>query len=388
MNDCLKISQDVIKVIKKVIKKDSAPLHEPIFDGNEWNYLKDCIDSTYVSSVGKFVDQFEADLVKYTKSKYAIATVNGTAALHIALKLVNLKKDDEVLIPSLSFVATANAVTYSNATPHFVDSAPNTLGIDPEKLNDYLSTHTEQKSGFCFNKSTNKRIKAIIPMHTFGHPVELEPLIKVTKKFNIDIVEDAAESLGSFYKGKHTGTFGLVGTLSFNGNKIITTGGGGAILTNNKEIAVLARHLTTTAKIKHQWEFIHDMIGYNYRMPNINAALGCSQLERINQKLKIKRALFARYDEEFSKIDGISLFSEPKDARSNYWLQTLVLEDKNIEIRDDILKITNEMNIQTRPIWKPLHQLEPFKNYPSMNVDNAISLYERIINIPSSSNLI
>jgi len=388
MNGGLKISQDVVTSIKKIIKKNTAPLHEPVFDGNEWIYLKACLDSSYVSSVGKFVDQFEADLVKYTDSKYAIATVNGTSALHIALKVINVEKDDEVLVPSLSFVATANAVIYSNATPHFVDSSPNTLGIDPEKLDDYLFNNTEQKSGHCFNKITKKRIKAIIPMHTFGHPVDLEYLLKVTKKFNIDIVEDAAESLGSFYKGKHTGTFGLVGTLSFNGNKIITTGGGGAIITNNREIAALAKHLTTTAKLRHKWEFIHNTVGYNYRMPNINAALGCSQLEKINDKLKTKRILFHKYNEEFMKIDGISLFSEPKNSRSNYWLQTLVLDNSDINVRDEILKITNEDNIQTRPIWKPLHQLKPFKNCPRMNVENAISLYEKIINIPSSSNII
>lgn len=383
-----KFCKDVIAVLRTIVKDEFVPLHAPSFEGNEWEYLKECLDSTYVSSVGPYVDQFEANLAGFTGSKYAIATVNGTAALHVALKLIDLRMGDEVLIPSLSFVATANAVSYCNATPHFIDSDKKTLGVDSEKLAQYLRENTDQKSGFCFNRHTNKRIKAIVPMHTFGHPVNLDPLVKLSRDFNIDIIEDAAESLGSYYKGRHTGTFGLVGTLSFNGNKIITTGGGGAILTDNREIALLAKHLTTTAKIKHEWEFIHDMVGYNYRMPNINAALGCAQLEAIEEKLRKKRALFDVYKLAFKDIEGLSIFSEPDDCKSNYWLQTLVLDDNKIEMRNELLKATNEEKIQTRPIWRPLHLLKPFIGMPKMNLDSTNSLSEKIINIPSSPNII
>jgi aminotransferase in exopolysaccharide biosynthesis len=363
-------------------------LHEPSFKGNEWLYLKECLDSTYVSSVGKFVDQFEDELSKYTGAKHAILVVNGTAALQIALKLAGVMADDEVLIPALTFVATANAVTYCNATPHFVESEEGTLGIDAAKLRAYLTSNTSQYSGQCINKKTGKVIRALVPMHTFGHPSELETLLAIARDFNIALVEDAAESLGSYYNGQHTGTFGLLGTLSFNGNKTITTGGGGAILTNNPDLARRAKHLTITAKLPHAWEFRHDEVGYNYRMPNINAALGCAQLEELPGKLSAKRNLFKRYESAFAKIQGVSLFTEPKNCRSNYWLQTLLLDEKQSENRDLVLETTNAAGIMTRPAWVLMNNLAPFKSSPSMDLTTAESLSRRIINIPSSPGLV
>ncbi len=381
------LAQDIISAIRETIGHRAAALHEPSFEGNEWLYLKECLDSTYVSSVGKFVDQFEDDLSKYTGAKHVISVVNGTAALQIALKLAGVRAADEVLIPALTFVATANAVTYCNATPHFVDSEERTLGIDAVKLRMYLRINTSQLSGQCINKNTGQVIRALVPMHTFGHPSDLESLLAIARDFNIVLVEDAAESLGSYYKGQHTGTFGLLGTLSFNGNKTITTGGGGAILTNNRDLARRAKHLTVTAKLPHAWEFRHDEIGYNYRMPNINAALGCAQLEELSDKLAAKRNLFKRYESAFAKIQGVSLFTEPKNCQSNYWLQTLLLDEKLSENRDLVLETTNTAGIMTRPAWVLMKSLVPFKNCPSMDLTTAESLSRRIINIPSSPSL-
>ena len=378
---------EVVDALRSVVGPSPVALHEPRFDGNEWLYLKECLDSTFVSSVGKFVDRFEEDLARYTGSKYAISVVNGTAALQIALKLAGVQTDDEVLIPTLTFVATANAVKYCNATPHFADSEESTLGIDTSKLREYLKQNTIQQSGQCINKNTGKVIRALVPMHTFGHPSDIEGLLSISHDFKIALVEDAAESLGSFYQGKHTGTFGLCGTLSFNGNKTITTGGGGAILTNDKEIARHAKHLTTTAKLPHAWEFRHDEVGYNYRMPNLNAALGCAQLEELSGKLKAKRNLFTRYLDALRDIQGITLYREPKNCQSNYWLQTLVLDEDKSELRDDILELTNKNMIMTRPIWVLLNELTPFKDSPCMDLSVARSLSRRIINIPSSPGL-
>lgn len=378
------LAQNVISAISKAIGSRSAGLHEPSFEGREWLYLKECLDSTYVSSVGKFVDQFEDDLAKYTGAKHAILVVNGTAALHIALKLAGVRANDEVLIPALTFVATANAVTYCNATPHFVDSEEHTLGIDAAKLRTYLTRNTSQQSGQCINNNTGKVIRALVPMHTFGHPSDLENLLAIAFDFKIALVEDAAESLGSYYNGQHTGTFGLFGTLSFNGNKTITTGGGGAILTNNSDLARRAKHLTTTAKLPHAWRFEHDEIGYNYRMPNINAALGCAQLEELTDKLFAKRILFKKYESAFAKIQGVSLFNEPKNCQSNYWLQTLLLDETLSGNRDYILEATNAAGLMTRPAWLTMNNLVPFINCPSMDLSTAESLSRRIINIPSS----
>lgn len=381
------IPNQVVAAIKEVIGEEPAQLHEPSFEGNEWKYLKECLDSTYVSSVGKFVDKFESDLAIYTGAKYAITVTNGTAALHIALLLAGVEPKDEVLIPALTFVATANAVTYCNATPHFVDSEEKTLGVDAPKLRNYLEQNTTQKNGNCVNKKSGNVIRALVPMHTFGHPSNLSELVALADEYNLVLIEDAAESLGSFYKGQHTGTFGLMGVLSFNGNKTITTGGGGAILTNNEAIARRAKHLTTTAKLPHKWEFIHDEIGFNYRMPNINAALGCAQLEQLSLKLASKKKLHDLYKDSFSKFDEIELFNEPADTSSNYWLQAILISKEFDYLRDEILSETNNSGYMTRPVWGLLNELSQFKNSPTMNLDGARDLAKRVINIPSSPNL-
>lgn len=381
------LAEQVVSAIRAVVGEKTAALHEPSFHGNEWQYLKDCLDSTFVSSVGKFVDRFEAELAEYTGAKHAVAVVNGTAALHIALKLAGVGPGDEVLVPGLTFVATANAVTYCGATPHFVDSEMSTLGVGAEKLRDYLVRRTEQRSGQCVNLATGRVIRALVPMHTFGHPVDLDGLMVLARDFNLALVEDAAESLGSYYQGKHTGTFGKMGTLSFNGNKVITTGGGGAILTDNSELARHAKHLTTTAKIPHAWEFRHDEIGYNYRMPNLNAALGCAQLEQLPSMLEAKRALFQRYKTAFAPVAGVTLVAEPPQSQSNYWLQTLLLDEHLGGVRDHVLKAANEAGFMTRPAWILMHELAPFKDCPHMDLAQAQSLSQRLINIPSSSTI-
>lgn len=374
----------IVGAIREVVGPEQVALHEPRFDGNEWIYLKECLDSNYVSSAGKFVDQFEQSLTNYTGAKYAISVVNGTAALQIALKLAGVKRGEEVLSPALTFVATANAISYLGAIPHFIDSEERSLGIDVLKLREYLGANTEEQSGLCVNKSTKRVIRALVPMHTFGHPSDLEQLQSIARDFNLVLVEDAAESLGSFYKGQHTGTFGLLGSLSFNGNKIITTGGGGAILTNDEGLARRAKHLTTTAKISHRWEFDHDAIGHNYRMPNINAALGCAQIEKLPEKINSKRELFKRYKEEFKQISGVSIFEESSDRKSNYWLQTLLLEEDSLRLRDSVLDISNKLGIETRPAWKLMSNIAPYRSSPAMSLAGANSLYRRIINLPSS----
>lgn len=388
MSDQANLPGQVIAAIHAVAGEGRFALHEPSFDGNEWLYLKECLDSTFVSSVGKFVDRFEMDLSKFTGAKHVVAVVNGTSALHIALKLAGVKTGDEVLIPALTFIATANAVSYCNATPHFIDSEISTLGVDATKLREYLIDRTDQRSGQCINRATGQVIRALVPMHTFGHPADLDGLLAVARDFNIAVVEDAAESLGSYYHGKHTGTFGLLGTLSFNGNKTITTGGGGAILTNDAELARHAKHLTTTAKLPHAWEFSHDEVGYNYRLPNLNAALGCAQLEQLPTKLAAKRMLYTRYQDAFSQVEGVKLISEPSECHSNYWLQTLLLDSENVHLRDSILMATNDAGLMTRPVWILMHELAPFKVCPRMDLTTAQALAKRLINIPSSSGLI
>ncbi len=382
------LPQKVVDAIHSVVGSGPVGLHEPSFEGNEWLYIKECLDSTFVSSVGKFVDRFEGDLARYTGAKYAIAVVNGTAALHIALKLAGVQPGEEVLIPTLTFVATANAVAYCGAEPHFVDSEEKNLGIDPYTLREYLNNISEIRNKQCVNKKTGKIIRAIVPMHTFGHPVDIEGLLSVARDFHLVLIEDAAESLGSTVNGHHTGTFGLMGVLSFNGNKTITTGGGGAILTNDPNLAKKLKHLTTTAKVPHQWEYVHDEIGYNYRMPNLNAALGCAQLEALPKILKQKRELFNRYQKVFSMLDGISLIKEPENCTSNYWLQTLILDISQSNQRDQILEVTNEAGYMTRPVWNPVHNLIPFKDCPRMELTGALSLSQCLINIPSSPGLV
>ena len=351
----------------------------------EGQFVQDCIESTFVSSVGKYVDRFEQEIAEYTGAKHAVAVVNGTAALHISLILAGVKKNSEVLVPGLTFVATANAVCYIGAVPHFVDSEEETFGICPKKLDNYLSDTCDIQNDVCINKKTGRQITAIIPVHIFGHPCKIEEILEVAKKYKIEVVEDAAESLGSFYKGKHTGTFGKLGTISFNGNKIITTGGGGMIITDDKQLAHQAKHLTTTAKVPHKWEYVHDQVGYNYRMPNLNAAFGCAQLQRLPEFLQSKRELYERYCEQLSGLDGIQLFQEPSNCSSNYWLQTITLDEPNEVLRNDILSALNEAGLMSRPAWTGLHKLKHFKDLPRMDMRVVNSLEKRIINVPSSS---
>lgn len=368
--------------LKTLYGKDFLPLHEPTFNEKEVEYVTDCINSGWVSSVGSYVTRFEEDLAKFVGVKRAVAVVNGTAALHIALKVVGVEAGDEVLMPSLTFIATANAVSYLGAVPHFVDVSYETLGIDPYQLNQHLEKIGEFRNGQLFNKETGRRIRAVVPMHTFGHPVELDGLLNVCDKFNLVLVEDAAESLGSFYKGKHTGSFGKVSAISFNGNKIITTGGGGAIVTNDEKLADYAKHLTTTAKIPHRWAYEHDEIGYNYRMPNINAALGCAQLEKMPEFIDKKRTLTSKYEKIIEQLPGITLFKEPLNSKSNYWLQTLIL-DENYN-RDEVLELLNNHGVMSRPIWTPMHQLKMYKKCPKAYLENTEQLNDRIINVPST----
>lgn len=377
----------IVEAVRKVLGPGKHPLHEPCFKGNELNYLRQCVDSTFVSSVGKYTERFENQLAEYTGAKRVVAVVNGTAALQVALRLAGVEQGDEVMMPALTFVATANAVAYLGAVPHFVDSNESTLGLDPEALREWLVNCAEKKGDGCYNRRTGRKIRAVVPMHTFGHPCDIAGLTAVAREFGLAVVEDAAESLGSFYASRHTGTFGLFGTLSFNGNKTITTGGGGAILTNDDKLADLARHLTTTAKVAHRWEYIHDETAYNFRMPNLNAALGCAQLEQLPAFLAAKRNLYERYKDAFSGIEGMEVFTEPAKSKSNYWLQTLVLDEKNSNLKDKILEVTNNAGIMTRPAWRLLHKLPMYRNCPRSELSVAESLERRIINLPSSAKL-
>lgn len=380
------LPETIVEILQELKPRDKEfiALHEPSFQGNEWKYVKDCLDTGWVSSVGKYVEQFECMLQEYTGAKRAIAVMNGTAALHISLLLVGVQANDEVLIPSLTFIATANAVAYCGAIPHFVDSHEETLGLDPEKLASYLQDIAVVRPEGCFNKHTGRRLKAVVPMHTFGHPVDLDSLLGVCERYQLELVEDAAESLGSYYKGKHTGNWGRVSALSFNGNKIVTTGGGGAILTNDEALGKFAKHLTTTAKIPHKWAFVHDQIGYNYRMPNINAALGCAQVELLPTFIEQKRALANKYQQVFRNVEGVTFVTEPANTQSNYWLHTLLLDNDAVTVRNDILALSNEQGIMTRPAWSLLHKLPMFSNAPKMDLSVAENLEQRIINIPSS----
>jgi perosamine synthetase len=382
------LPQEIVQAITSVVGAGPVGLHEPRFCGNEWGYLKECLDSTYVSSVGNFVDRFEDELAAFTGAKLAVAVVNGTAALHVALRLAGVEAGDEVLMPALTFIATANAVAYCNATPHFVDSEERSLGMDADALRDYLSATTEMRRGRCFNRETGRIIRAMVPMHTFGHPVDIEGLLAVAHDFHLQLIEDAAESLGSTVGGRHTGTFGLMSTLSFNGNKTITTGGGGAILTNDLELGKRAKHLTTTAKLPHRWDFVHDEVGYNYRLPNLNAALGCAQLEQLLGFLSNKRRLFDRYQAAFANVQGVRLVAEPVSCRSNYWLQTLMLDESQADQRDAVLTATNDAGLMTRPVWTLMHRLSIYCNAPKAPLPVAEAIERRLINIPSSSGLI
>lgn len=374
-------SEAVLGALRQVLPGKAA-LHEPVFAGNEWAYVKECLDTTMVSSVGKFVDRFEAMLAEYTGAKRAVAVVNGTAALHVCLRLSGVERDDEVIIPALTFVATANAVAYCGAVPHLAEHARSTLGICPKALSEHLASTAERRPGAPpRNRITGRRIAACVPMHTFGHPVEMDELAEVCADWGIPLVEDAAESLGSFYKGRHTGNIGRLSALSFNGNKVITTGGGGAILTNDEKLGALAKHITTTAKLPHAWAFHHDMVGYNYRMPNLNAALGCAQLEALPGFLERKRALAGRYAKAFAGKSGVRFFAEPPKARSNYWLNTLVL-DRPDDLQD-VLEAANREGFMARPAWTLMHKLPMYRDCPRAVLSVAEELESSLLNIPS-----
>jgi aminotransferase in exopolysaccharide biosynthesis len=379
--------KETVEFIRKVYQTPEAfiPLHEPRFTGNEKKYLNECIDSTFVSSVGKFVNRFEDDIKQYTGTKYAIATSNGTAALHVALLLAGVKRNDLVITQPLTFIATCNAIAYLGADPVFIDVDKTTLGLSPEKLYDFLKENTHVNyNGETVHYGTLKRIAACVPMHTFGFPAEIDKIVEVCKEFNIPVVEDAAESIGSFYKEKHTGTFGLLGTFSFNGNKTITCGGGGAVLTDNDELGVMAKHLTTQAKIPHPWEFQHDHIGFNYRMPNINAALACAQLENLEAYIANKRELGKLYADFFANTP-YQFIAEPPHTRSNAWLHSVLLSDRTE--RDAFLEFTNKNGVMTRPSWTLMNKLQMFSHCITANLDNAQFIEDRLVNVPSSARI-
>lgn len=365
--------------------QDFVPLAVPVFIGNEKKYLNECIDSTFVSSVGKFVDRFEEDMANYTRCKRAVVCVSGTNALHMSLMLAGVERGDEVLTQALTFIATCNALSYIGAHPVFIDVDMDTMGLSPKAVREWLAKNAELKEGRCFNKHTGRCVKACVPMHTFGHPVHMDELIEVCNEYHIELVEDAAESIGSLYKGKHTGTFGKIGALSFNGNKTITTGGGGMMLFNDEELGAFAKHLTTQAKIPHRWEFRHDHIGYNYRMPNINAALGCAQLEHIEEYVASKRETAKAYDTFFKDIPDIDFFVEPQDTRSNYWLSAVILKDR--EAQQAFLQYTNDNGVMTRPIWELMTRLPMFEHCEHDDLVNTVWFADRVVNIPSSVRL-
>jgi len=381
----VQVFNQTAKFIRKLYNEPFAqiPLHAPLFIGNEKIYIEDCIDSTFVSSVGKFVGQFEYKIAEYTGANNAIACVNGTSALHLALKMVGVERNTEVITQSLTFVATANAIKYCDAYPVFLDVDLDTLGLSPISLKSWIENNTKwgTRNGELINIETGRRISACVPMHTFGHPCRIDEIVDICNNYNIPVVEDAAESLGSWYKQKHTGTFGDIGVLSFNGNKIITTGGGGMLLFKNNELAKVAKHLSTQAKIYHPWEFIHDQIGYNYRMPNINAALGVAQLEQLENYIHIKREIAELYKNFFENL-SISFFIEPQDAYSNYWLNLILLNSR--KERDNFLKYLNENKIMSRPIWRLMNNLEFFRDCQTGELSNSKWLEDRVINLPSS----
>lgn len=411
--------KNTIDFIKSVYgNQDFTPLAVPVFQGNEKAYLNECIDTTFVSSVGKFVDRFEEDMARYTGAKRAVVCVSGTNALHMSLMLAGVQRDDEVLTQALTFIATCNALSYIGAHPVFIDVDKSTMGLSPDAMKEWLHAnaevrevknvesvkidimaHTEYSTPqypgaypelvegepdtkACYNKNTGRRIKACVPMHTFGHPVRIEEIAALCEEWHIELVEDAAESIGSLYKGKHTGTFGRIGAISFNGNKTITTGGGGMMLFNDEALGAYAKHITTQAKVPHRWEFRHDHIGYNYRMPNINAALGCAQLENLDKYVASKRKVAAEYIEYFKNVDGIDFFAEPENTFSNYWLSAVVLKDKEAQL--DFLQQTNDNKVMTRPIWELMNRLPMFEKCENDGLENTIWFADRVVNIPSS----
>ena len=362
-----------------------VPLSVPLFAGNEKKYLEECIDSTFVSSVGPFVDRFEKEIAAYTGASRAVVCVNGTNALHMSLMLSGVKRDDEVLTQALTFIATCNAISYIGAHPVFLDVDRETLGLSPDALRNWLEAHAELRADGCYNRRSGRRVKACVPMHTFGHPVRIKEILDICEKWQIEVVEDAAESIGSLYHGQHTGTFGKIGALSFNGNKTITTGGGGMLLFRDPAVGEHAKHLTTQAKMPHRWEFRHDEIGYNYRMPNINAALGCAQLENLDRFIESKRRIAAAYADFFKDVPGIQFFTEPEGCRSNYWLNAIILENR--EARDAFLEFSNDNGVMTRPVWELMSRLPMFEKCETDGLANTVWLADRIVNIPSSAKL-
>ena len=362
-------------------------LHEPEFIGQEWAYVKECLDTGWVSSAGLYVDRFERELSAYVGAAHAVLTSSGTSALHVCLLLAGVQQGDEVLVPTLTFVATANAVAYCGATPHFVDSETESLGVDAHKLDRYLRHVARLVDGRCINRQTGAVVRALVVMHVFGHPADLDAIQEVAARWGLALIEDAAESLGSYYRGRHTGNVGLVSALSFNGNKIVTTGGGGAVVTNNHLLGKRAKHLTTTARIPHRWQFLHDEVGYNYRLPNINAALGCAQLEQLPVMLDHKRQLAARYQCAFAGMDGIEFFHEPRNTVSNYWLNAIILDAAFESQHDQVLTALNEAGYVSRPVWTLMHRLPMFEQCPRMDLTVAEQIAGRLINLPSSARL-
>lgn len=376
------MTQAIVDFIRELYGTDQfIALHEPRFIGNEKTYVNECIDSTFVSSIGKYVDRFEKELADFVGSRFAVAVVNGTQALHIALKMAGVRKGDEVITQSLTFVATANAIAYCDAMPLFLDVDRDTLGLSDTALKDYLESNATIRNGETFNNKTGRRISACVPMHSFGQPCRIESIESICSEYNITLIEDAAESLGSYYNDRHTGTFGKMGIFSFNGNKIVTTGGGGMIVTDDERLAKQAKHLTTTAKIPHPWEFNHDQVGYNYRMPNLNAALGVGQLEMLPTFIEKKRDLAERYRQFFENRE-MTFMVEPPGARSNYWLNAVLVDDPGK--KESFLEETNRAGVMTRPIWTPMHMLPMYSHCQAGPLETTRYLWERLVNLPSS----
>jgi aminotransferase in exopolysaccharide biosynthesis len=382
------VSEQLLGVLDEVAGTPPVSLHEPIFIGREQEYLNECLSSTFVSSVGPFVTAFERKITEITGATHAVATVNGTSALQLALLVAGVQPNDEVLLPSLTFAATANAVAYCNAIPHFVDSTLTTFGVDPQAMRRWLGEVAIERGGVTTNRTTGRAIRAILPVHIFGHPCDMPSILDVAKEFKLVVVEDAAESLGSWLGGRHAGTFGDLGILSFNGNKIITTGGGGMVLTDRSDFALRLRHLSTTAKTPHAWEFRHDEVGFNFRMPNINAALGLAQLEGLDLRLSAKRDLFYRYKSALGDSERLSLVNEPDGATSNYWLNAVRLDRSVRGEMQDTLNKTNDAGFGTRPLWSLLHQSKPFRDCPSAPLPQALEAQATIINLPSGPGLV
>jgi len=380
---------NILAAVRGVLGQPSQKLalHEPQFGGREWEYLKECLDSGWVSSAGSYVDRFERDLMSFTGTACAVATSSGTAALHICLLLAGVKAGDEVLVPALTFVATANAVSYVAAVPHFIDSEAMSFGVDADKLDAHLRETARTVDGVCLNQRTGAPIRALIVMHVFGQPADLDALNEVARRWHLVLIEDAAEALGSTYHGRHIGNVGLLSALSFNGNKVVTTGGGGAILTNDVQLGRRAKHLTTTARLHHRWRFVHDEVGFNYRLPNLNAALGCAQLEELPAFIECKRVLAARYERAFKQVSGVRFVTEPTDTRSNYWLNAIVLDGCNEPLLDEMLDALNDAGFASRPVWTLMHRLPMFRDFPRSDLAVAEQLEARIVNLPSSARL-